>query len=268
MLVFSSGLMTFSSRSNCASAALDFSILRLQLFELALHEVAQAGGRLVADAIGVGQIGQRDFVGDIGGQLAVGGAIADLQNIGIRRARDLADASESPGASQAGGATCRWLLRARPSPRRADGYLSTTGRSTESDSISLTCVARNWSASLVAFCSGFLAEDAGGHLAVDIDRDGRFVDRRQAQRNDQGRQHHGRLRSRRSSSRGGGESTNSAPAERARLAARTPRRASEGRGWRRQRAILPGSPEMVVRNCVHVFNARSERRTRSTRRTW
>ena len=27
MLVFSSGLMTFSSRSNCASAALDFSIL-------------------------------------------------------------------------------------------------------------------------------------------------------------------------------------------------------------------------------------------------
>ncbi len=104
-----------------------------QFFELPFHELAQAGGCLIADAIGVGQVGLRDVVGHIRCELAVRGAVADLQNISVGWARHL-QLLQDNRRLQAGGRFVHGLLRRN---------LSTTGRSTESDSINFTCVAMN-----------------------------------------------------------------------------------------------------------------------------
>ena len=78
MLVFSSGLMTFNSRSNWASAALERSILALSSSSWRFHERGEAGGGAEADIVRVLQVGLGDGIGDVGGERPVGGAIADL----------------------------------------------------------------------------------------------------------------------------------------------------------------------------------------------
>lgn len=143
----------------------------------------QAGSCLIADAIGVGQIGLRDVVGHIRRQLAIGRAVADLQNIGIRRTGDF-QLLEDDGRLQAGGGFIHRLfervlfdfaqvelIHHRPQHRvrlnqfhlRGDELIGVVGGAAR----------------------GLLAEDGGGHLPVDIDHDGGFVDRRQAQRNNE-----------------------------------------------------------------------------------
>jgi hypothetical protein len=87
MLVFSSGLMTFRSRSNPAGAAGLFH-LGFELLHLLLHESGLAGRAADADLENVLHVGLRDGVGRVRRQLRIGRAVRDQHQIRIGRARD------------------------------------------------------------------------------------------------------------------------------------------------------------------------------------
>ena len=87
MVVRSSGLMTFSSRSNCASARARALHLRLEFLQLLFHEGGEAGRGAVADVVGVLDVRLGDAVGDVGRQVRVRGAVADQQQVSVGRAR-------------------------------------------------------------------------------------------------------------------------------------------------------------------------------------
>src|ERR1035441_8828226 len=70
--------------------------LRLEFLELLFHKGRQTSRRLVADVVGVFQIGTGDAVGDIGCEPRVGGAITNEQKIGIGRAGDAAPRALGP----------------------------------------------------------------------------------------------------------------------------------------------------------------------------
>ena len=137
ILVFSVGLMTLSSFSNpCQRLRSPTSISGAQLFELLFQKSGETRGGTEADVIGVLNVGACDGVGGIGRQFGILGAVADEQQIGIGRARNLEVAQRNGscsariGSAKAVAASRRWNC-------------SATGRRTASDWMSLICVARN-----------------------------------------------------------------------------------------------------------------------------
>ena len=61
----------------------------LELFHLLFHEGGEAGTGAEADVVGVLNVAVGDAIGDIGGEFGIGRTVADEQQIGIWRARDL-----------------------------------------------------------------------------------------------------------------------------------------------------------------------------------
>ena len=139
-----------------------------------------------------------DRVGDVGGQLGIGRAVADEEQVGVGRAGDLEllEGDGGVGARAVGrgdaitvGARLGSLARnggrdGASANLFAEVVCSATGRRTESDWMSLIWVARNWSA------SGGTDWRPGRRCrrapAVDIDGGGGFVDGGEARGN-----HHG-----------------------------------------------------------------------------
>jgi hypothetical protein len=119
-----------------------------------------------------------DGVGHVGGQLPVARAVADLQQVGVRRPRHLQvlqpqrDGEPSSAAPAVLGEGVLALLSLN---------WSTTGRSTESDSHQLDLRGQELVGVVEHRLDGLLADDARRRGAVDVHRRGRFVDRRQAE---------------------------------------------------------------------------------------
>lgn len=83
--------------------------LGLELLQLPFHEFAEPRSRLVADGVGVQEITLRDGVGDVGRELPVRRAVADLQDVSIRRPGH-AQGLQDDGRFQAGRAVVAGLF--------------------------------------------------------------------------------------------------------------------------------------------------------------
>ena len=190
MLVFSSGLMTFNSRSNWARAGGGALHLGFQFFQLLLHEVRQGRGGAEPDVVGVLHIGVRDGVGHVGGQPRMRRAVADQQQVGVGRPRHLQLLQQDGRVLLGLGRFFRRdvgcvflkveemiLLRHGPQDGIRLDELDLSGQE------------------LVGVVSGqrvgVLADDGRRHLPVDIHGDGGFVDGRQPRGDDQGGRHAG-----------------------------------------------------------------------------
>ena len=111
----------------------------LELFHLLFHEGGEAGAGAEADVIGVLDVAIGDAVGDIGGQFGIWRTVADEQQIGIRRARDLELLENDRSVLR----RARWGAAAAAVEVSTSLKRCATGRRTESDWMVLTWVARN-----------------------------------------------------------------------------------------------------------------------------
>src|ERR1035437_7441784 len=150
-----------------------------ELFHLLLHEGGEAGSGGKADVIGVQDVALGDGVGDIGRKLRIWRAVADEQQVGVGRARDFQVFELHWSILHAGGEefaveSCTLKVRnlealddGAQDGIRLDGF-DLSGK------VLIGVVGRH--------ARSILANDAGGHLTINVDAGGGFIDGGKARR--------------------------------------------------------------------------------------
>ncbi len=157
--------------------------LCVQLLKLLLHELRKPGGREISNGIAVLQVGLRNAIGDVGSQALVRRLIADQQDIGVRRAGNF-ELFQHHGRIFRLSVTDLTLL---PIVILKLAQVVFAGHRAE-DRVGLDQLdlcGQELIGVVGGRLHGFLAKDAGGHSAVDIDDSGGLVNRSQPQGDDQ-----------------------------------------------------------------------------------